>query len=173
MLWATVREKSSRESFFTGREGVMNGFNLVRIVVAVAVATALSAGCAGSRGGGCRGGSCRASSATESPPPNRSEATHARVLNDAPRGLAQQTCPVTGEELGSMGPPIPVNVKGRTIQVCCDGCVAAVRKNPDKYLKIVDDELSSSPVPAAQRSNVEDRAPPSSHGVEGASTHHH
>ena len=51
-----------------------------------------------------------------------------------PRPTAQTICPVTGEKLGSMGPPIPVNVKGRTVYVCCEGCVNALRRNPDKYL---------------------------------------
>lgn len=46
----------------------------------------------------------------------------------------QQTCPVTGEDLGSMGPPIPVSIRGRTVWVCCKSCVAALQKNPDKYL---------------------------------------
>ncbi len=46
----------------------------------------------------------------------------------------QKTCPVTGEALGSMGPPIPVTVKGQTIYVCCEGCVEAVQSDPDVYL---------------------------------------
>lgn len=43
--------------------------------------------------------------------------------------LQQRTCPVTGDLLGSMGKPIKVNVNGRFIFVCCQGCVAAVRDN--------------------------------------------
>lgn len=50
------------------------------------------------------------------------------------RLMTQTVCPVTGEKLGSMGPPIPVNVKGRTVYVCCEGCVNALRRNPEKYL---------------------------------------
>ena len=57
---------------------------------------------------------------------------------------AQRLCPVTGEELGSMGPPIPVTISGHTIQVCCEACVAAVRRNPAKYLAKVEDELNSA-----------------------------
>ncbi len=55
----------------------------------------------------------------------------------------QRLCPVTGEELGSMGPPIPVTVSGRTIQVCCEACVAAVRRDPAKYFRRVADEIGS------------------------------
>ena len=45
----------------------------------------------------------------------------------------QKVCPVTGEELGSMGEPIPVMAKGQRIFVCCRSCVAAVKRNPDEY----------------------------------------
>ncbi|HJT75898.1 MAG TPA: hypothetical protein VJ739_01745 [Gemmataceae bacterium] len=41
---------------------------------------------------------------------------------------------MTGEELGSMGPAIPVTVQGETIYVCCRGCVGKVQREPDKYL---------------------------------------
>lgn len=63
----------------------------------------------------------------------------------APVAGRQRTCPVTGEELGSMGPPVPVTVAGRTIQVCCAGCRRPVEKNPQKYLAIVDAELRGTP----------------------------
>jgi len=46
----------------------------------------------------------------------------------------QKTCPVTGEELGSMGPAIPVAVKGQTIYVCCEGCVKRVQRDPDAFI---------------------------------------
>ena len=36
---------------------------------------------------------------------------------------AQETCPVTGELLGSMGAPIKVAVEGRDVFVCYEGCV--------------------------------------------------
>lgn len=46
----------------------------------------------------------------------------------------QKTCPVTGEELGSMGPPIPINVQGQTVYVCCRGCAGRLQRDPDVYL---------------------------------------
>lgn len=46
----------------------------------------------------------------------------------------EKICPVTGAELGSMGPPVAVEVKGRTIWTCCDYCPPKVRTNPAKYL---------------------------------------
>lgn len=60
-----------------------------------------------------------------------------------PQLSVQKLCPVTGEELGSMGPPISVTMRGRTFSVCCEACVSAVRRNPEKYLQKLDEELNS------------------------------
>lgn len=46
---------------------------------------------------------------------------------DQRMALQQRTCPVTGDLLGSMGKPIKVNVNGRSVFACCQGCVAEVR----------------------------------------------
>lgn len=48
--------------------------------------------------------------------------------------LRQRTCPVTKQPLGSMGKPLRVNVAGRSVFVCCEGCVNALKNNPQKYL---------------------------------------
>ena len=52
---------------------------------------------------------------------------------------AQKTCVVSNKSLGSMGAPIKVTVKDylaneQDVYVCCQGCVAKVKKEPDKYL---------------------------------------
>lgn len=49
--------------------------------------------------------------------------------SDQRLALQQRTCPVTGDLLGSMGKPIKVSVNGRSVFVCCQGCVDEVR-NP-------------------------------------------
>ncbi|MGD9634147.1 MAG: hypothetical protein AB7G28_06035 [Pirellulales bacterium] len=57
-------------------------------------------------------------------------------LSDADRAaaLAQKTCPVSDEPLGSMGTPIKVTVNGRDVFLCCNGCRKELEANPDKYL---------------------------------------
>lgn len=52
------------------------------------------------------------------------------------RALAekQKICPVTDALLGSMGTPVKVTVKGRTVFLCCEGCEEDINKNADKYL---------------------------------------
>jgi YHS domain-containing protein len=50
----------------------------------------------------------------------------------------QKVCPVTGEPLGSMGPPFKVVVNGRTVFLCCKGCEKKIRQNPEKYFAKLD-----------------------------------
>jgi Cu(I)/Ag(I) efflux system membrane fusion protein len=57
---------------------------------------------------------------------------------DAALARAQKTCPVSDEELGSMGTPIKVEVKGRTVFLCCKGCKNKLLANPDTYLAKLD-----------------------------------
>jgi len=49
------------------------------------------------------------------------------------------TCVVADEKLGSMGKPYVTKIKGREVQLCCEGCEKDLKKNPDKYLKKLDD----------------------------------
>lgn len=46
----------------------------------------------------------------------------------------QKVCPVTDEELGSMGAPVKVMIDGRPVFICCKGCENALRSDPKKYL---------------------------------------
>jgi hypothetical protein len=51
---------------------------------------------------------------------------------------AQKYCAVkTKNLLGSMGEPYKVMIKGQPVFLCCDGCEAKARANPDKTLAAV------------------------------------
>jgi hypothetical protein len=52
----------------------------------------------------------------------------------------QKTCPVSDEQLGSMGKPVKVVVKGRRVFLCCAGCKKKFLANVDKYLKKLDEQ---------------------------------
>ena len=54
--------------------------------------------------------------------------------DDHASALAQSTCPITGKPLGSMGTPLRVEVKGRAVFLCCEGCEERLRADPDAYL---------------------------------------
>lgn len=53
--------------------------------------------------------------------------------------VAQTVCPVSGEELGSMGDTITATHAGRTVQLCCKSCVKKFNADPEKYLAKLDD----------------------------------
>jgi len=125
----------------------------------------LFAGCrsdSGSRSGGsCGGGCCRGERANDPavsvaavrpavPPVSHGDPVASNTPSQASsvaqaRYGGQKTCPVTGDELGSMGSPIPVTVQGQTIYVCCRGCVAKVQRDPDSFLRKVEAERGSRP----------------------------
>jgi Cu(I)/Ag(I) efflux system membrane fusion protein len=47
----------------------------------------------------------------------------------------QKLCPITGMPLGSMGTPVKIDLRGKTIWLCCAGCEAEAAENPDKTLQ--------------------------------------
>ena len=53
---------------------------------------------------------------------------------------AQEWCVVqTDERLGSMSPPIKLDIKGQPVFVCCKGCKRKAESNPDKTLAKVEE----------------------------------
>lgn len=48
-------------------------------------------------------------------------------------------CVVSGEKLGSMGKPVVLHHEGREVRLCCPGCVDDFKKNPEKFLKKLDE----------------------------------
>jgi hypothetical protein len=50
-----------------------------------------------------------------------------------------KTCIVSGEKLGGMGDPVVVTYKQQEFKLCCKGCVKPFNKDPEKYLKKLED----------------------------------
>ncbi|QDU26661.1 hypothetical protein ETAA8_17420 [Anatilimnocola aggregata] len=53
---------------------------------------------------------------------------------DAASAEKQHVCLVTDKMLGTMGPPLKVDVDGKPIWICCEGCRDEVLANKDTYL---------------------------------------
>lgn len=53
---------------------------------------------------------------------------------DTKSAMAQHMCPVSDEMLGTMGTPEKVDVNGKSVWICCDGCKEKLVANPGKYL---------------------------------------
>ena len=47
------------------------------------------------------------------------------------------TCPVSGEKLGSMGDPVVVSHEGVEVRLCCKGCLKEFNADPKKFADIV------------------------------------
>jgi hypothetical protein len=58
----------------------------------------------------------------------------AAVIEKQKASLTAKTCPVSGEELGSMGDPIHVVVANKTFALCCKGCEKGLKKDAAKYI---------------------------------------
>ena len=50
-----------------------------------------------------------------------------------------KTCVVSGDKLGEMGDPFVYAYKGREIKFCCKGCLKDFNKEPDKYIKQIEE----------------------------------
>jgi YHS domain-containing protein len=72
------------------------------------------------------------------------QVTVAAIDESDKAGIARQrVCPVTGAELGSMGDPIKVLIDGQPLYLCCRGCLAKVKKDPNTYLSKVNQSHKS------------------------------
>jgi YHS domain-containing protein len=54
--------------------------------------------------------------------------------------VGNKHCPVSGSEVGVMGPAIKVTYNGKVYNLCCAGCVSTFNSNPEKYSKIAEDD---------------------------------
>lgn len=59
-------------------------------------------------------------------------------LADRTAAFAQETCPVSGQLLGSMGAPIKVTAEGQEVFLCCAACKEKFEADPQKYLAKLD-----------------------------------
>lgn len=75
------------------------------------------------------------------------EITYAKATKDDAKAIAaQKTCPVSKEDLDSMGGPLKVTRGDKSVFICCKGCLKEVQANPDKFLAA---SAASSPAPKA------------------------
>ena len=58
------------------------------------------------------------------------------------------TCVVEDSKLDSMGKPFVFMYKGREVRFCCKGCKKGFLKNPEMYLKKIDDAAKAKAAPA-------------------------
>ena len=64
------------------------------------------------------------------------EAARAKISPEERTAVeAQEWCAVSADErLGSMGPPIKIELKGESVFLCCNSCKKKAEADPDKAL---------------------------------------
>ncbi len=75
--------------------------------------------------------SCEKPATTSTTPPAEDTAM---VSDD---NYPMKTCPVSGEELGSMGDPVIVEHERTTVKLCCKSCIKKFNADPEKYTTMV------------------------------------
>jgi YHS domain-containing protein len=99
------------------------------------------------------------------------EAAKAELITQLKKTYPLETCVVSGDKLvaGDMGPPIDFlyEIQGketRLVRFCCKGCIKSFKKNPDKYLKMIDEAATKA---KGVNASVSPRSAPSSPAHEG------
>jgi hypothetical protein len=77
----------------------------------------------------------------------------------SPETYPLTTCVVSGEKLGSMGPAyVYVHEEAgkpkRLVKFCCKGCVKSFKKDPEKYLKKMDQAASAQTEDSSTKSHL-------------------
>ena len=55
--------------------------------------------------------------------------------------VGNKSCPISGEKVGMMGPAVPLEYKGKVYNLCCAGCVSTFKYDPEKHVKVVEEEM--------------------------------
>lgn len=72
----------------------------------------------------------------------------AAVIAAQSKKYSAKTCVVTDEEFGGeMGEPVDYVIGNRMVRLCCNGCIKKLRKDPLKYLAMLDQSKKAGEKP--------------------------
>lgn|SRR3989338_4190771 len=54
--------------------------------------------------------------------------------------VGNKICPVSGEKIGTMGEAVHYEHEGKVYNFCCPMCVKDFKKDPQKYIKILEEK---------------------------------
>ncbi|MDD5246027.1 MAG: YHS domain-containing protein [Candidatus Omnitrophica bacterium] len=78
--------------------------------------------------------------------------TEDTVQASLPEEMGNTICPVSGEKIDPQT-KATYEYQGRIINFCCPVCVEEFKKDPEKYIKKIDEELKSEPKDKSQTAN--------------------
>lgn len=64
-----------------------------------------------------------------------------------------KTCVVSDRQLGEMGPPHVIQHQGKEVRLCCNSCEGKFNKDPEKYLKKLDQAENKAPATQPSQSS--------------------
>ncbi len=64
--------------------------------------------------------------------------------------MGNKICPVSGETIGEMGEGAEVEHNGKKIKLCCAACVETFNKDPESYLKMLEEKMAAEASAAAE-----------------------
>ncbi len=64
--------------------------------------------------------------------------------------MGNKICPVTGETIGEMGEGAEVEHNGKKIKLCCAACVETFNKDPESYVKMLEEKMAAEAAAAAE-----------------------
>lgn len=67
----------------------------------------------------------------------------AEKKSDLPN-VGNKICPVSGKPVTAKGSPVEVEYEGKAYNVCCKMCAKSFKKDPEKFIKIINEELEGS-----------------------------
>jgi len=103
---------------------------------------------AGLLASGCKEPSSQAPAAGQGKSENTPEGTPAAAA------IAQKLCPVTGDPID---PKIYVDYQGRRVYFCCEMCPPMFKKDPEKYLKKLDEQMKGAAAPAKEAASAAEK----------------
>lgn len=89
-------------------------------------------------GGGCNGQSCSDKSTSSAQGKNE----QVRGSEEKVAEVGNKICPISKNKVGEMGPVIKHEYNGKIYNLCCGMCPATFDKDPAKYSKIAEDEVT-------------------------------
>lgn len=66
---------------------------------------------------------------------------HMKSETSAVVEVDNKICPVSGEKIREMGPAEQYEYNGKVYNFCCTGCIEEFKKDPEKYVKIVEGQM--------------------------------
>jgi len=105
---------------------------------------------------------------SEAVPEGDEETTHAEEISPDAVNIGNKICPVSGELISDVGDGKGVQIehKGKIYNVCCKFCAKDFKKDPEKFIKIIENNLAEGIDPGSELESDHHEEAEHEHGEE-------